>query len=62
MEGEVTLKCRKSDLAIVKEVSTAAANEYKALMRSEVKYFNEREVPLTIVIDEARFLPEYNAN
>lgn len=62
MEGEVVLKCRKSDLELVKQVSDAAAEDYKALMKREVKYFNDREVPLKIIIEDKRFLAEYNAN
>ena len=39
MEGEVHIRCRKSDLKLVQEVQQAAADEYKALMKSEVKFF-----------------------
>lgn len=62
MEPELTIKCRKSDLEIVKSVSNKAVEEYKALMKREVLHFKNREVPINLIIEEKRFLPEYSAN
>ena len=39
MEVEVHIRCRKSDLKYVQEVYEEASEEYKALMKSEVKIF-----------------------
>ena len=39
MEPEVMIKCRKSDESLVKSVMSQAGDEYKALMKKEVKIF-----------------------
>jgi V-type H+-transporting ATPase subunit E len=60
MEAEVHIKCRKSDVSLVQEVYEQAGEEYKQLMKREVKLFKDRDVPLKIVIEQTRFLPEYD--
>lgn len=60
MEFEVNVRCRKSDHDLVKEVITKAKEEYKALMKKEVKYFANKEVPIEVHLDEGRFLPEFD--
>jgi vacuolar-type H+-ATPase subunit E/Vma4 len=62
MEPELTIKCRKSDLEIVKSVSHKAVEEYKALMKKEVKHFHNKEVPINLIIEDKRFLSEYTPN
>lgn len=62
MEPEVNIRCRKSDLDLVKKVIEPAAEEYKKLMKKEVKVFKDREVPIKINIDENKFLPEFDEN
>lgn len=59
MEPEVNVRCRKTDLELVKKVSDSAVEEYKTLMKKEVKAFKERDVPCKIIVDDAKFLPEY---
>jgi V-type H+-transporting ATPase subunit E len=59
MEAEVNVRCRKSDLPTVKKVVEKASEEYKALMKAEVKGLKNKEIPLKINIDEHRFLPEF---
>ena len=59
MEPEVNVRCRKSDLAMVEAVYNEAAEEYKALMKAEVKGFKNREVPLKLVVDTNKHLPEF---
>ena len=51
MEGTVNIRCRQSDLKLVMEVAGTASEEYKALMKSEVKAFKNIEVPLKLNID-----------
>lgn len=60
MEPEVNVRCRKSDSDILKKAIEPAVNEYKALMKREVKVFKDREVPCKIIIDEGKFLPEFH--
>lgn len=62
MEAEVHVRCRKSDLAMVQTVVDQAADEYKKLMKKEVKLFKDRDVPLKLILDNDRFLPEYDEN
>ena len=44
MEPEVNVRVRKSDADILKKAIEPAVNEYKALMKREVKVFKDREV------------------
>ena len=37
-----------------------AAEEYKTLMKKEVKLFKDRDVPIKLVIENTKFLPEYD--
>lgn len=60
MEPEVNIKCRKSDLETVRRAVDPAINEYKALMKKEVRLFKDRDVPAKVNIDEGKFLPEFN--
>lgn len=62
MEAEVHVRCRQSDYQLVKSVVGQAEAEYKALMKKEVKHFKDREVPLNLILDDNKFLPEYNEN
>lgn len=60
MEAEVSVRCRKSDEKIVLEVVDEAIEEYKKIMKQEVKAFKDREVPAKINLDRSKFLPEYD--
>jgi len=60
MEPEVVIKCRKSDAAVVERVLEEAADEYKKLMKAEVKQFKNKEVPCSLTLDQKRYLPEFN--
>ena len=51
MEAEVHIRCRQSDLKFVTEVAGSASEEYKQLMKAEVKIFKNRDVPLKLIID-----------
>ena len=62
MEPEVHIRCRKSDEQIVAKVYKQAGDEYKALMQKEVKRFTNKDIPLTIVLETHKFLPEFNPN
>ncbi len=59
MEPEVNVRCRKSDQALVERVLEQAAEEYKRLMKNEVKAFRNKDVPLKIVLDTSKYLPEF---
>lgn len=60
MEPEVNVRVRKSDHAVTKSVIEPAIEEYKKLMKKEVKAFANREVPIKVNLDEGRYLPEYD--
>jgi len=36
-----------------------AIEEYKALMKKEVKIFKDKEVPIKVNVDDTKFLPEF---
>ena len=48
MEPEVYIRCKKEDEEVVKSVIDAAVEEYKALMKKEVKAFKNRDVPAKV--------------
>ena len=54
------IRCRKSDLKTVLSVADEATAEYKHLMKTEVKLFKDRDVPLKLIIDQDKFLAEYD--
>jgi hypothetical protein len=60
MEPEVVVRVRKSDEQIVSQVIDQAIEEYKTVMKAEVKAFKTREVPCKVTIDKAKYLPEYD--
>ncbi len=62
MEPEVNIKYKKSDTELVKKAIEPAIQEYKALMKKEVKIFKDRDVPCKINLDEGKYLPEYDEN
>jgi len=62
MEPEVTVRCRKSDIALVESVFESAIEDYKAVMKKEVKHFHDKDVPIKILMDKAKYLPEYDEN
>jgi V-type H+-transporting ATPase subunit E len=62
MEPEVNVRCRQSDLKTVESVVDQAVTEYKALMKKEVKFFKDRDVPCKVNVDNTRFLPEFDEN
>ena len=62
MEKEVTVRCRKSDQALVEAAIEPAIEDYYLILRKEVKAFKNKEPPVTkIIIDANRYLPEYDS-
>ena len=51
MEPEVFVRCRKSDLELVQSCIAPAVEEYKKIMKKEVKVFKDREVPIKLEVD-----------
>ena len=62
MEGEVVVRCRKSDEQLVTSVIEPAIKEYKEIMQREVKFFKGKDVPCKVTIDKNKYLPEYDEN
>ena len=60
MERDVNVRCRKSDYEVVKTVVDTAVDEYKKLIKKEVKAFENTEVVLKVTLDSNKFLPEFN--
>ena len=50
MEPEVYIRCKKEDEGVVQSVVDDAVNEYKALLKKEVKLFKDRDVPCKVAI------------
>lgn len=63
IEPDVTLRCRKSDVAHVEAIIDDAIKEYKKLMLTQVKALAGREdIPCKVKVDKEHFLPEWNAD
>ena len=60
IEADITLRVRKSDVAIVKKVIDPAVDEYKKMMTTQVKACMGRDIPCKIKVDEKNFLPEFD--
>ena len=60
MEPEVNIRCRKSDFALVERILVEAGEEYKKMMKAEVKSFQKKDVPLNLILDQNKYLPEFN--
>ena len=45
---------------MLKSVIDDATKEYKALMKKEVKFFFDKEVPCNVILDESAYLPVFN--
>lgn len=60
MEAEVHIRVRKSDLEVTMAVYEKAAEEYKQLMKKEVRLFHDRDVPLKLIVESKSFLPEFD--
>jgi vacuolar-type H+-ATPase subunit E/Vma4 len=61
IEADVTLRCRKSDVAHVEAIIEPAIAEYKKLMIGQVKALQGREdIPCKVKVDKEHFLPEWN--
>ena len=59
MEEDVWIKCRKSDLSLVRSVVDSAKAQYKEVMEREVKKYQGKDIPLVIHVSDEKFLPEY---
>ena len=62
MEADVHVRCRQSDVKIVEEIYIAAGEDYKKLMKKEVDFFKDKEIPLKLHLDKDKFLAEYDDN
>mmetsp|Transcript_30901 Transcript_30901/g.22481 ORF Transcript_30901/g.22481 Transcript_30901/m.22481 type:complete len:198 (-) Transcript_30901:208-801(-) len=60
IEADITLRVRKSDLAMVKKIVDPAVAEYKKKMTTQVKACMGRDIPCRIKIDDKNFLPEFD--
>ena len=60
MEPEVNIRCRQSDHDLVKRIMDDAVEEYKNLMKAEVKAYQNKDVTVNLVLDEGKYLPEFN--
>jgi len=47
---------------IVEEIYIAAGEDYKKLMKKEVDFFKDKEIPLKLHLDKDKFLAEYDDN
>lgn len=60
MEIEVKIRCRKSDIDIVKEVLPEVCLAYINKLKTEVPKLKGKEIKPRIHIDDVNYLPELN--
>jgi len=44
----------------VNEIAAQSVEEYKHLMKSEVLLFKDKDVPLKLIVESEKFLPEFD--
>lgn len=60
MEVDVVIRCRKSDIDIVKELLPEVGITYINKLKSEVPKLKGKEIRPKLSVDEVHFLPELN--
>ncbi len=60
MEVDVVIKCRKSDVDLVKSLLEETAQEYVTRLKNEVPKLKGRDIKCKLVVDEKNYLPELN--
>eukprot|EP00826_Nyctotherus_ovalis_P026222 TRINITY_DN2049_c0_g3_i1.p1 TRINITY_DN2049_c0_g3~~TRINITY_DN2049_c0_g3_i1.p1 ORF type:complete len:189 (+),score=84.07 TRINITY_DN2049_c0_g3_i1:187-753(+) len=60
MEPEVIIKCRKSDVEMVKELVEDLRTTYIEKVTSEVPKFKGTNLDCKILVDESEYLPEFH--
>ena len=58
MEIDVQVRCRKSDLVLVKSILPQVAKEYADKLKTEVPKLKGRDIKCKLLADETNFLPE----
>ena len=64
MEGQIFVRCRKEDVALIEEIKDEAIEHYKNMVITEVVRFKGRsadEIPCNIIIDE-KYLESIETN
>ena len=55
MEGQIFIRCREKDVALIEEIQDEAIQQYKELIVSQVKRFEGKsadDIPCKIIIDK----------
>jgi vacuolar-type H+-ATPase subunit E/Vma4 len=64
MEGQIFIRCRQSDLGVIKSILEPAVEEYRAMIVSQVLRFQGKapeDIPCNIIID-TKFLESIEDN
>jgi vacuolar-type H+-ATPase subunit E/Vma4 len=61
MEVDIVIRCRKSDLNIVKDILGEVGLTYIQKLKNEVPKLKGKEIHPKLTIDENNFLPELNS-
>jgi hypothetical protein len=54
MEGQIWIRCRESDVALIEEIQEEALDQYREMIVTQVKRFegkSKEDIPCKIVID-----------
>jgi len=61
MEATVIIKCRKSDLELVKEILKEVSDTYAKRLSEEIPKLKGKTIKCNITVSEKDFLPELNS-
>ena len=60
MEADVVIRCRKSDVELVKGLLEGTGKEYTDKLKNEVPKLKGRDIKCRLAVDEKEYLPELN--
>ena len=61
MELDVQVRCRKTDVELVKSILPDTGKKYAEKLKTEVPKLKGKEIKVKLRVDEANFLPEVMA-
>lgn len=65
MEGQIFVRCRKDDEALIKSIQDQAIKEYREMIVTEVVRFKGQkpeDIPCKIIIDTSKYLESIEDN
>ena len=58
MEADVVIRCRKSDVELVKSILDETGKVYAAKLKKEIPKLKDKEIKCRLAVDDRDYLPE----